>query len=114
MTFCAACLPFNFSLLPQIIEPIRGKHIASLDSAFTSIDFQTDDSEWLASIPGLQIDLVSNRSDALNAIFRITAQGEGFTGSIDSHFERFREMYRQYDSALPIIRDVPTNPVLSL
>ncbi len=91
----------------------RGKHIASLDSAFTSIDFQTDDSEWLASIPGLQIDLVSNRSDALNAIFRITAQGEGFTGSIDSHFERFREMYRQYDSALPMIRDVPTNPFVS-
>ncbi len=23
MTFCAACLPFNFSLLPQIIEPIH-------------------------------------------------------------------------------------------
>jgi rubrerythrin len=91
----------------------RRKHITSLDSASANIDFQTDDSEWLASVPGLQIDVVRNRADALNAIFRISNQGEGFEGSIDSHFERFREMYRQYDSVLPTIRDVPSNPFVS-
>ncbi len=90
-----------------------GKHVTCLDSVEASIDFQTDSSEWLASVPGLQIDLVSNRADVLNAIYRISAQGEGFTGPIDSHFERFRELYRQYDSASLTIRDVPTNPFIS-
>ncbi len=61
----------------------------------------------------MQIVLVDNRANALNAIFRISAQGEGFEGSIDSHFERFRDLYRQYDSAPPTIRDVPTNPFAS-
>jgi rubrerythrin len=101
--------------IPKDAIPVdqRGKHIASLDLASASIDFQTDDSEWLASVPGLQIDLVDNRANALNAIFRISAQGEGFEGSIDSHFERFRDLYQQYDSASPTIRDVPTNPFVS-
>jgi len=53
------------------------------------------------------------KANALNSIFRISAQGEGFEGSIDSHFERFRDLYRQYDSASPTIRDVPTNPFVS-
>jgi rubrerythrin len=101
--------------IPKGIIPIeqRGKHIVSLDSASARIDFQTDDSEWLGSAGGLQIVLVDNRANALNAIFRISAQGEGFEGSIDSHFERFRDLYRQYDSAPPTIRDVPTNPFVS-
>jgi hypothetical protein len=101
--------------IPKDIIPIdqRERHIASLDSASARIDFQTDDSEWLAGVPGLQIDLVDNRANALKAIFRISAQGEGFQGSIDSHFERFRDLYRQYDSAPPTIRDVPTNPFVS-
>lgn len=101
--------------IPEDAIPVeqREKHINSLDSASASIDFQTDDSEWLASVPGLQIDFVDNRANALNAIFRISAQGEGFEGSIDSHFERFRDLYRQYDSVSPTIRDVPTNPFVS-
>lgn len=101
--------------IPEDIIPIdqRGRHIASLDSASARIDFQTDNSEWLASVPGLQIDLVNNRVNALNAIFRISAQGEGFEGSSDSHFERFRDLYRQYDLAPPTIQDVPTNPFVS-
>ncbi len=92
---------------------LLGKHINSLDAVAASIDFQTDSSEWVASVPGLQIDLVSNRDDALEAIYRISAQGEGFAGPIDSHFERFRELYRQYDSASLTIRDVPINPFIS-
>jgi len=101
--------------IPKDIIPVeqRGKHIVSLNSASARIDFQSDDSEWLASVGGLQIDLVDNRANALNSIFRISAQGEGFEGSIDSHFERFRDLYRQYDSASPTIRDVPTNPFVS-
>ncbi|MBD2028132.1 ferritin-like domain-containing protein [Leptolyngbya sp. FACHB-711] len=41
--------------IPKDIIPTaqRGKHIASLDSASARIEFQTDDSEWLASVPRL-------------------------------------------------------------
>ncbi|MDJ0677098.1 MAG: ferritin-like domain-containing protein [Calothrix sp. MO_167.B42] len=101
--------------LPKDIIPADqlGKHITSLDSAAASMDYQTDSSEWRASVTGLQIDLVGNRADALNAIYRISAQGEGFAGPVDSHFERFRELYRQYDGAQLTIRDVPTDPFTS-
>jgi hypothetical protein len=88
------------------IEP--GRHVRTLPgSAHTSL--QADSAEW--EIGGdIYVDLCANRDQALDALQRIAAQGEGLSTETDSHFELFVAAYEQFKAGAVRVHPVPINP----
>lgn len=51
--------------------------------------------QWQMQRPSVIIDTITGRDDALRAIAQISAQGEGFSASDNSHFDRFLLAWQQ-------------------
>ena len=89
------------------IEP--GRHVRILPgSAHTSL--QADSAEWEIGGDDIYVDLCANRDQALDALQRIAAQGEGLSTETDSHFELFVAAYEQFKAGAVRVHPVPINP----
>jgi hypothetical protein len=89
------------------IEP--GRHVHTFPgSAHTSL--QADSAEWEIGGDDIYVDLCANRDQALDALQRIAAQGEGLSTETESHFELFVTAYEQFKSGAVRVHPVPINP----
>jgi hypothetical protein len=71
-----------------------GRHVATLARREDELrDVQARPEDWRAGIDGVEILPAANRSEALNALFRIAAQGEGLENTPDSHFDLFFQLF---------------------
>ncbi|MGH2414386.1 MAG: ferritin-like domain-containing protein, partial [Microcystaceae cyanobacterium] len=100
-------------LLPNDIPFPSGSHLNSQD--FKDATFlntiQADSREWRAR-RDIYVKPVTNRQQALEAIYEIARQGEGpIDQNNSSHFDKFLEIYQKFDnfSSQPSL-DVPTFP----
>jgi hypothetical protein len=89
------------------IEP--GRHVCTLPGS-THASFQADSAEWEIGGGDIYVDLCANRDQALDAIQRIAAQGEGLSTETDSHFELFVAAYEQFKAGSVRVHPVPINP----
>ncbi len=92
-----------------------GWHVgdADLQSAGAILSRQADLSEWGASVPDFFVNSTETREKALDAILKIAAQGEGLENMEGSHFDKFRTVYREFDSLpQPVAIDVPVDPTV--
>lgn len=92
-----------------------GDHLSDADFHLENdlVSRQANLSEWGASVENLFIDSAETREKALEAIFRIAAQGEGFENTEGSHFFQFRKAYRNFNTLpQPPHIDVPVDPTI--
>lgn len=92
-----------------------GEHVSNADLHLDNgvLGRQATLDEWSSSVDDFYVDTAEQRSEALTAIWRIAAQGEGFVNVERSHFSLFREAYRHFASLpQPPHIDVPVNPSL--
>ncbi|WEF34234.1 ferritin-like domain-containing protein [Pseudoduganella chitinolytica] len=90
-----------------------GWHLAEEDFVDpATIDrFAATQTEW-HSIPGFIAMPVRNRAEALAAIDAITLQGEGVTGSEDSHFARYIRLLDRLEAGAVRVRPLARTPHL--
>src|SRR4030095_7032462 len=73
------------------------------------MSLQADSAEWEIGGDDMYVDLCANRDQALDALQRIAAQGEGLSTETDSHFELFVAAYEQFKSGSVRVHPVPIN-----
>jgi hypothetical protein len=71
---------------------------------------QADSADWELGGGDIYVDLCADRDQALDAIQRIAAQGEGLSTETDSHFELFVAAYEQFKAGAVRVHPVPINP----
>jgi Ferritin-like len=92
-----------------------GEHLSDADFHLGDDLFnrQASVNEWGASVENFFVDTTETREKALEAIWRIAAQGEGLENMEGSHFSQFRNAYRNFDTLpQPPHINVPTNPTV--
>ncbi len=104
--------PDEVGLSPALgLKP--GWHIGDGDFADAAMiaPFTAEVGEW-GSVPELIVEPVLGRADALFAIDRITAQGEGVPGASNSHFSAFIGLLDRFDSGSVSVKPLPRSPTL--
>lgn len=66
--------------------------------------------QWRGNYNSVIVEPISGREAALHAIASIAAQGEGFNGVAQSHFERFVDAWRSARTQTDLALAVPVNP----
>jgi hypothetical protein len=99
-------LGYPVSILAEMFPGRHVNNIISDDSLFA----QAKETDWQAGNMSVIVRTIENRIDAQNAIAVISAQGEGFTGETDAHFDRFVEAYILAKQNTNITRPLATNP----
>jgi hypothetical protein len=94
----------------RVAEMFPGLHVREYPREGASFP-QAGEDDWQAGNRSVIVRTIGNREDALRAVAKITAQGEGFTEEPDAHFDRFVEIYRRAASeAGPIALSFATDP----
>jgi hypothetical protein len=65
---------------------------------------------WKGTYTSVIVKVIKDRCAALDGIAEISAQGEGFVGTADDHFERFVDAWRMAKHAASIAEPVAVNP----
>jgi ferritin-like protein len=73
--------------------------------------YEADFTEW-HGLPGVILEKPRSTADAVQAIERISEQGEGLGGGIDTHFEFFMQMVHDFDAGTLKARQLATSPNL--
>jgi hypothetical protein len=100
--------------LPRELLP-QGDHLKDEDFRLGNdlLGRQADSNEWNASVSDFFVDSTETRGKALEAIWRIAAQGEGFENMEGSHFSQFRRVYRNFTALpQPPHLEIPVNPTV--
>jgi hypothetical protein len=89
------------------IEP--GRHVGQYPPPGPLPPQATED-DWQSGNPSVLVCPVGSRAEAMLAVARVAAQGEGFASEADAHFDRFVAAYRQAVVAGSIGRPFATDP----
>lgn len=102
-------LPEGPISLPTDLFP-PGLHVTDEELGNFRLEYQADDDEWqITAGTEIFVDRVASRGEILEALHRIMVQGEGWQPGQDTHYRRFMDAYRAFDSgATPL--PVPLNP----
>ncbi|WP_437661167.1 ferritin-like domain-containing protein [Sorangium sp. So ce1182] len=90
-----------------------GWHVGALRPREAVAPYQTDEAEWPGSVPNFYVDTAGDRAEALRALYRIMAQGEGLVDADDSHFYAFLGAFRAFDGAADRVLPLPEDPDVS-
>lgn len=88
---------------------LAGRHVA--DGFLVDMSLQNATPEhWKGNHTSVIVEVITNRSDALNAIAKISEQGEGFGDTSQSHFDKFVKAWRLAENSSDLAINVPSNP----
>lgn len=93
----------------QMAAMFPGRHVGTfpIDATLPS---QARAEDWRPGHESVIVQTIESRPDALRAVVQISAQGEGFAGETDGHFDRFVRAYRAARTAGSIARPFATDP----
>jgi hypothetical protein len=66
--------------------------------------------QWRGNYDSVIVEPITGRDAALEAVARISAQGEGFGDTPQGHFERFVGLWRDAKASSDLARPAPVNP----
>jgi hypothetical protein len=100
--------------LPALAPMPADPHLTDADLTPGDIvdKFIADTGEWQINLPGLILEMPRNTADAVQAIDRVSEQGEGFGGATDTHFEFFLKLVGDFDAGTIKTRPLATSPNL--
>lgn len=97
-------------LVPLPANPHLGDQDLRPSSEITKFEARPD--EWPAAVENFILETPHNCADAVAAIDKITAQGEGFEDTEHSHFISFIELFDAFESAKLTGKALATSPTL--
>src|SRR5262249_57441387 len=73
-------------------------------------DINARPEQWRGNYTSVIVEPIAGRDAALQAIARISAQGEGFGDTPQGHFERFVDAWRLAKASSALARPMPVDP----
>lgn len=104
-----AAEPWENFPIELLASGYAGRHVSHFQSA-VDLSVQAKEDDWQENIGSVIVATIEGRGDALRAVARISAQGEGFAHETDGHFDRFVGVYREAKAAGPLARNFLTGP----
>lgn len=104
-----AAEPWENFPLELLASGYPGRHASHFPAA-VDLSVQAKEDDWQENISSVIVATIEGRGDALRAVARISAQGEGFAHELDGHFDRFVGVYREAKAAGPLARNFLAGP----
>lgn len=96
-----------------VAKVFPGRHVGRFPAAGVA---QARSEHWTRNMPSLIAEAAESRQKALEAVAKISAQGEGFAAQAqgnDAHFDSFLRCFEASAESAPIAHPAPVNPSLA-